>query len=210
MLTLTNIKTSRINNRINLVFSDTSYLPLFVDDLFKLKLVKGQSVTPKKLALLKEKSSYYLGREYALRQIAISPKSKKILSKKLKNFFHKRKLDCSQSKIIDNILSDLESRNLLNANDFISYFINKNKHRSQKEIIFRLHQQGIDIDFWELKKIIPDNDLTLIRKILDKKKITPKDLKDFNYRQKIMASLFRRGFNLEDIRKSIDDHLNLK
>lgn len=210
MLILTNIKTSRVNNRVNLIFSDSSYLPFFIDDVFKLNLKKGQSINSKKLNLLKEKSFYYLGREYTLRQIAISPKTQKTLSQKLKIFFRKRNPSYPSSKIIADIISELKSKKLINNDDFIYYFINKNRHRSKKEIIYRLGQQGIILDPQKLNKMIPDNDLILIQRFLNKKKINRKDMKNFNYRQKIIASLFRRGFKLENIRNVIDESFKLK
>jgi len=210
ILTLTNIKTSRVSNRVNLIFSDGSYLPFFIDDVIKLSLAKNQSVDTEKLDLIKQTSLKYLGREYALRQIAISPKTSKILIQKLKLFFQKKRTDISTQNIIDEIISELESKKLLNQDDFVSYFINKNHHRSRTEIIFRLHRQGIDLSPQFLDKILPQNDSDLIKKFLIKKKIDPKDLKNFNYRQKIMASLFRRGFNIDNIRAAIDDSLKLK
>ena len=80
MLTLTDIKTSRIPNRVNLTFSDQSYLPFFIDDVVKLSLTKNQSISPEIFDKIVSASLFYLGKEYALRQVAISPKTQKIIS----------------------------------------------------------------------------------------------------------------------------------
>ena len=216
MLQLSNIKASRITNRINLIFSDGSYLPFFIDDVVKLSLHKGQDLDDHQYDIIKDKSLLYLGKEFALRQIAISPKTEKKLELKLKIYFQKfkKKYNFSEvnsvSSIINDIISDLNSRNLLNKTDFTTYFINKNRHKSRTEILYLLAQQGIESTSFIIDQLDPKNDLELIQNYLNKKKITLQDMKDFNYRQKIMASLFRRGFKISDIKAVIDDQSNLK
>lgn len=216
MLQLSNIKASRIPNRVNLIFSDGSYLPLFIDDVVKLSLHKGQDVDDLLCQNIKDKSLIYLGREYALRQIAISPKTEKSLKLKLKLFFQKIKkkfnlnTDDSISIVIDQIITDLNSKNLLNQENFISYFINKNRHKSKTQIIYLLSQQGIEITSEITNQFTSENEQKLIEKFLNKKRVSADLLKDFNYRQKITASLFRRGFKLSDIKAAIDAILNLK
>ena len=216
MLQLSNIKASRITNRVNLIFSDGSYLPFFIDDVVKLSLHKGQEIDTTQYEIIKDKSLFYLGKEYALRQIAISPKTEKKLELKLKIYFQKFKKKYNLSdidsivSIIKDIISELNFRNLLNKTDFTTYFINKNRHKSRTEILYLLSQQGIESTPFITDQLDFKNDLKLIQKYLTKKKITPQDLKDFNYRQKIMASLFRRGFKISDIKAVIDAQSNLK
>jgi SOS response regulatory protein OraA/RecX len=213
---ISKIKASRISNRINLIFSNNSYLPLFIDDFAKLSLTKGQQLDKETLDIIFQKSSTYLGREYALRQLTSSPKSEKLLSQKLNQFFFRssKKFPFPDSfdfaSINQNIIKELKSKNFLNQDDFISYFVNKNRHKSSRQILNLLFQQGIKIDPDFLNKNLPANDLQLIKKYLDKKKIDSKDLSDFKYKQKVIASLYRRGFNLNDISSAIDDHSNLK
>lgn len=216
MLQLSNIKASRITNRVNLIFSDGSYLPLFIDDVVKLSLHKGQEIDQKLYEIITNTSLLYLGREYALRQIAISPKTEKNLKLKLKLFFQKirKKFNLitsdSISIIIDQIITNLNSKNLLNQESFVSYFINKNRHKSKTQILYLLSQQGIEINPEITNRFTLDDDQKLIEKYLNKKRVSADLLKDFNYRQKIMASLFRRGFKLSDIKAVIDGLSNLK
>jgi len=216
MLVITNIKTSRIPNRVNLVFSDQSYLPFLIDDVIKLSLTKNSPIDQSKLDLILNASLKYLGIEYALRQIAISPKTEKILTFKLKQFFKKTtqkfKLFSGYSYLatVEGIVSELNSKNLLNPANFVFYFINKNKSKSKSQIKFLLARQGIDISQFNLDQTLPDNDLSAITKFLSKKKITSKDIANFNAKSKIYASLFRRGFQMSDIKAAIDDYLKLK
>jgi SOS response regulatory protein OraA/RecX len=207
---LSNIKTSRIPNRVNLVFSDHSYLPFFIDDTVKLSLIKNSEIDPEKLNSIITASLKYLGREYALRQIAISPKSEKILSQKLRQYFFKttQKFKLFSgfpvSPIINEIISELKSKNLLNQSDFASYFVKKNKNKSQAQVKYLLQQQGINFD------VSTFDDQSAIKKILAKKKITEEIIADFKLKSKLYASLFRSGFQISDIKAAIDDYLQLK
>lgn len=207
---LTNIKTSRVPNRVNLIFSDHSYIPFFIDDTVKLSLIKNQEIDSEKLNLIIFSSLKYLGREYALRQIAISPKTEKILFQKLRQYFfratQKFKLfsNFSVSPIIEEIISDLKTKNLLNKSDFAQYFINKNKNKSKSQVKYLLQQQGIDFELSVL------DDQSAIKKILAKKRIDQKYIADFKLKSKLYASLFRSGFQVSDIKAAIDDYLQLK
>ncbi len=213
MLVLTNIKTSRIPNRVNLTFSDDSYIPFFIDDVIKLSLQKNQNIDEEKFSDIISASLSYLGREYALRQIAISPKTEKILSQKLKIFFikttrkYKHFIDFKADQIISNIITDLNSKKLLNQDDFVKSFLAKNKKKSTNQIKFLLAQKGIDTNSVDIPK---NDDLESIKRILTKKRITKEILTDFKAKNKLYASLFRQGFDISDIKAAIDELVTLQ
>jgi len=213
MLVLTNIKTSRVPNRVNLIFSDDSYLPFFIDDVFKLSLQKNQTIDEEKFSQIISAALFYLGREYALRQVAISPKTQKIISQKLKLFFlktsrkYKHFIGFRPDQIISTIIDDLNSKNLLNQNDFIKSFVAKNHRKSVNQIRFLLSQKGVDVSNLKLEKT---NDIDSIKRILAKKRLDRKILSDFQAKNKLYASLFRQGFDISDIKAAIDDYLSLQ
>jgi len=213
MLSLVNIKISRIKNRVNLVFSDGNYLPFFIDDVVRLSLVKHQELSLEKLEQIKSLALLYLGKEYALRQIAISPKTEKILSRKLKIYFlkttQKFKLlsSISRDSITNQIIGDLKTKKLLNQASFIDYFIKKNKYKSVAEIKFLLKQQGVDISSLNIPS---DNEGDSIKKILSKKHINQELMSDFSFKNKLYASLFRKGFTMSVIKTAIDEYLSLQ
>lgn len=111
------LKPSRIKNRINVLFDDGSYLPMFIDDVVKLSLKIGEEAD---ISILKNFSQNYLARDYALRQIAISPKTKKILSQKLKQKFK----DFNS----DSLLKELDK--YLDEKNYINYIQRKFKNKS--------------------------------------------------------------------------------
>jgi len=210
---LTNIKSSLIQNRVNLFFLDGSYLPFFVDDVVKLSLNKNQELDEEKLKQIKSLSLFYLGNNYSLRQIAISPKTEKILSQKLKKYFinitqkYKLLLTFPYETVIDQIITGLKEKKLLNESDYINHFIQKNKSKSVREIQFLLKHQGVNISSIDLSL---NNDKDSIKKILFKKHINMELLADFNFKNKLYASLYRKGFQISDIKTAIDEYLAIK
>ena len=130
---IASIKTSKIPNQVWITFSDSSFIPFFIDDVVKLSLTKNQEIDDSKLESIIKASLFFKGREYALRQIAISPKIDKIIHQKLRLFFQKicfkYKIKYQDiNKIINEIIDYLNSKNLLDKQSFIDYFIQKNKN----------------------------------------------------------------------------------
>ncbi len=213
MISIVNIKTSRIKNRVNLVFSDKNYLPFFIDDIVRLSLVKNQELNLEVMEKIKFLSLLYLGKEYALRQVAISPKTEKVLFYKLKNFLKRttHKFNLLSGTNIDlvarQIIDELKNKKFLDESDFVDYFIKKNKSKSIVQIKYLLQQQGVDVSKF---KISSTNEVETIKNFLIKKKFDQNLLSDYNYKNKLYASLFRKGFSVSTIKTAIDEYLSLQ
>lgn len=202
------IKSSRFPNRAYLKFDDGFFIPIFLDDLVILKLNQNQEIGEEKFNSIIKASLFYLLKESALRQIAYSPKSKNILKNKLsvslkKNLIkYKIPYNSEYRQIIDDVITKLEDQGFLNNDDFIKYFINKNKNKSWQEIDYLLKKQGFsNVSF-------KSNDKEKIKKILIKKDFSKSDFVDFHKKNKIVSSLYRKGFSFEDIKAAIDCFLN--
>ena len=114
-------------------------------------------------------------------------------------------------EIVDEAIEYVKSYKYLNddrfARDYITYHM---ETRSKTRIIQDLTGKGISKD--ELMPIIEelyveDNgeaELDQIRKLLIKKHYDP-ETSDFKDKQKIMAFLMRKGYNLSDIRRAMED-----
>lgn len=199
------IKASKIPNRVWLSFSDNSFIPFSADDVVKLSLAKNQEITEEKFNQIIQSALFFLGREYALRQIAVSPKTEKIIYQKLKIFFRKifskYKINYFQTDgLIEEIINYLQSKNLLNPQDFVAYFIKKNSKKSHQQIVYLLNQFGIDKSYLSSVKSDQSADIDKIKKIISKKKSMDK--------MKLKALLYRRGFSLFDINTAFDDQPN--
>ena len=159
---------SRINNRINIVFDDGSYLPFFIDDVVKNNLKIGNDVD---FEALKKISDNYLAYEYALRQIAISPKTETILRQKLRQKFK----DVDAENIITAVSPYLDDQK------YIEYIQRKFKHKSNREISYRLKLAGISYNCHQ-------DDQEKIKKLIQKKKNIS------------ISALISRGFAYTDIK----------
>lgn len=162
------LKASRIKNRINILFEDGSYLPLFIDDVIKKNLKIGDNI---EIDDLKKLSTEYLVREYALRQIAISPKTQKILFQKIKRKFKEFNPD--------SIITALSP--YLDDQKYIDYILKKFKQKSNREISYRLKLAGISYNCHQDEK-------EKIETILKKKKNIS------------ISALIGRGFAYDDIK----------
>ncbi|MEI8067483.1 MAG: RecX family transcriptional regulator [Candidatus Shapirobacteria bacterium] len=200
-------KNSRFPNRIYIKFSDGLLLPLFIDDLVKLSLNSGKEVSEDELNIIINLSLSYLLRDYALRQIALSPRSEKSLSQKLKKYIDGRiyKYSIPQNNLdlkdlTDQCVTKLKSQKLIRDSEYIDFFIKKYHNKSKKEIIYLLQKEGLKIDISQLKA----SDIDKIKKLIQKKKINSEKLADFKYKNKIMSYLYQKGFSIDDIKNVID------
>lgn len=214
---LISLKASKINNRLWLTFSDNSYLPFFIDDVVKLSLSKNEQIDDSRYLQILNTSLTYLAREYALRQIALSPKTEKIIKQKLSLYFKKVKAkykinhsSLNSSEIIDHAVKELIDKKLLNDQDYINYFVKRNYKKSKQQILYSLQQQGLSSDLLSEISFDQDSDQEKILHYLSKKKINIEDITDFNEKNKIKAKLYRQGFSLSDINSIFDARANFR
>lgn len=214
---LISLKASKINNRLWLTFSDNSYLPFFIDDVVKLSLSKNEQIDDSRYLQILNTSLTYLAREYALRQIALSPKTEKIIKQKLSLYFKKVKAkykinhsSLNSSEIIDHAVKELIDKKLLNDQDYINYFVKRNYKKSKQQILYSLRQQGLSSDLLSKISFDQDSDQEKILHYLSKKKINIEDITDFNEKNKIKAKLYRQGFSLSDINSIFDARANFR
>ncbi len=118
------------------------------------------------------------------------------------------------SDIVEEAINYVESYKYLDderfARDYISYHMST---RSKNRIIMDLSSKGISKELFMpiLDQIYEEEDegveFTQIRQLLEKKHYDPENT-DYKDKQKIIAFLMRRGFNMSDIRKAMDDDFN--
>ena len=216
-LLIKSIKKSAIPSRANVQLSDGNYLPLLIDDVIKLSLKKGELLDSDRLNSLIQTSFRYLIKDYALRQIASSPKTKKLLNQKISQ----KKYQLSQkyplfkevvknTLITDQVVQDIKDLGLLNDIDYAKYAINRHRTKSTQYIRHLLIQKGVNLNN------LPDDIFSQIdsskniRKYLLKKFSKPQDLADFNTKNKFISSMLRKGFTHSEVKTVIDDFLKAK
>lgn len=194
----------RTKNRVWLIFSDSSKLPFFVDDLVVLGLKTNLEISNELFEKIKVKSLYYLLYNYSLNQIALSPKISQTLAPKIRQKLHfylrKYKLSGEYIYLIDEILEKISSLNLLDENAFGEHLLRKNKKHSRQYIsrLFSFYHLSLPPGFL-------GNDVQNIKDILVKKKYASLNWAENSVKNKIIASLARKGFAYNDIKTAIDE-----
>ena len=199
----------RTKNRVWLIFSNSLKLPLYADDVFKLGLKAKQEIGDELFEKIKTSSLYYLLYNYSLNQVALSPKISQTLSPKLRQklYFYqqKYKLNGDYQFLVEEILNKLFSLNLLDEISFADYLLRKNKKRSRQYLsrLFSFYHLTLSQDN-------PEVDIQNIKEILLKKKYLSLNLSDNTVKNKLIASLLRKGFAYNDIKIVIDESIKNK
>ncbi|HBP50758.1 MAG: hypothetical protein US68_C0008G0079 [Candidatus Shapirobacteria bacterium GW2011_GWE1_38_10] len=194
----------RTNNRVWLIFSDSSKLPFYIDDLVTLGLKAGLDISEELFEKIKTASLYYLLYNYSLNQIALSPKIAQTLSPKIKQklyfYLRKYKLSGDYSSLIDQVVSKLSSLNLLDEATFSDYLLRKNKKHSRQYLsrLFSFYHLTFPQDY-------QSDDVQKIKDLLAKKKFLSINLVEDSVKNKLIASLIRKGFAYSDIKIAIDE-----
>lgn len=199
-------KISPKNSRLLwLKFSTGQLLPLSVDDYVLMGLKKNEEISDELYLQVQTNSAKFLLIEYSLKQITISPKVRKLLSQKLRLYSAKINLKFSYpsglvASLIDQVLDKMDSLGLLNETKFVDYFVRRHHRQSAAQINYQLHQLGID------QSISPEDEINQLKLILQKK-YHPVDFSSYLQKNKIISSLYRKGFALRNIETAIDDFL---
>lgn len=198
------ISPSRHPPKVWLKFSNDNLLPFKLDDVVTLGLKKFADLNDEILEKIYQTSLKFVLLEYALRQVAISPKTEKVILPKLKQKlsyliqkYHYP--ESNYSFLIDEILEYLKTNDLLKKDEYKRYLINKSKHKSKMEISYLLRSQGLNSS----PDDVPD-DLPKIR-LLVQKKLKNINLADSESRFKLISALTRKGFALNEVKSVIDE-----
>jgi len=203
---LLQIRKSKSPEKIYLLFDNGGLLPLKLDDYVLEKLKSGQEITNPLFDRLSVLSLTYLLKNYALNQIAISPKIETILRPKLLRqisyYFHKFSFaSIDTSPIIADILDYLNQKKLLDPATYASYLIRRHRGKSENYLrqLFFHHHLDTSLLFGSV------NDPDQIRKLINKKtKSLPKPM-DFKTKTRLIGFLLRNGFAYSDIKTVIDE-----
>lgn len=205
---LTKISPSRSPGSCWLVFEDKHFLFFNLDDVVRYHLKSRQ--TPPDYPLLEQLSLYHLLLNYALRQIALSPKPQKLISQKLhqKAIFYQKKYKFSTSPDISQTISQLilflNSRKLLDDNQFVAYFVKKHSRKSRLYIQLALRKLGIDSSL--IASLPPEDETALIALVQKKIPLNYLSL-DRKLQLRLLSSFVRKGFAYNKVKLAIDDYL---
>lgn len=210
---ITAIKQTRSSNSVILVFKNGSILPFSPDDVVAMGIKKYEELSSDFLREIYQKSINHQLWEYSLRQLLIISRPEKIITQKLKKYsqkiIHLANIQdnlVDVSPIIDKIIFRLKNMGILNNSVYAAGFVRKSHNKSKRQIIMELNRKGVGQSD-QLLAVSELNDQDKIKKFFEKKKYTVKNFSDWKEKNKIIASLYRRGFALSDIKSVIDDLL---
>jgi regulatory protein len=142
------------------------------------------------------KIEYRLAKAYAIKRLAAMSMPSSTLEQSLK-----KKLVSIDT--IDKILRELESLGYLNDEEWIKSFVRVQlrKKRGPKAILAKLAAKGLPSETIEehAKQLVVEQDQTSVIQDLLKTKYKHKNLSDYREKQKVLASLVRRGYDISDI-----------
>lgn len=202
---IVSVSPSRRNNRLLwLKLSDGSLYPFSADDYVLLGLKKTENLTDDQVLNIQTHSARFMLLEYSYRQIGISPKVRYLLLQKLRQYHLRLNQkyhypDGLVIGLIEEVLDKIDSQGLLDENQFVNYYVRRHSKQSSAQIKFHLRQLGLDP---AIKESDEKDKITMILN----KKYPHVNFSDFKSRQKVVASLYRKGFALSDIKTAIDDY----
>jgi SOS response regulatory protein OraA/RecX len=179
-------------------------LPFFADDVIILGLKIGLDINDELYFKIKNAALYYLLYNYSLNQIALSPKISQVLSPKIRQklYFYQKKyqIDGDFAYLTDQINDKLSSLNLLDDAAFTNHLLRKNQRHSRQYL-----SQLFSYYHLKLPETYSNHDVESIKNILLKKNLQSLNLSEPAVKNKLFASLMRKGFAYADIKNVIDE-----
>jgi len=198
---LLQIKKARSSDKVWLNFDDGSFIPFKIDDVVIEKLKTNQEVDFNRIC---ELSLKFILNNYALRQIAISPKIGQILIPKLKSQSHYyikkyRFPNINPDQIIKDTVNYLEEKQWLNKNIYANYLLKKHHKKSKRYLEQLFSSYHLD------KSLLLNNDKDNLKNLLLKKISKLPNPLEFKTKSKLMQSMIQKGFAYSDIKSVIDE-----
>lgn len=195
------IKKSLSSDKVWLTFDNGNFIPFKIDDVVIYKIKTGIEVDYNFLSQLSLK---FLLNNYALRQIAISPKIGEILIPKLKNqarYYQKKYSypDIDSSQIISEIINYLDEKKWLDKVAYAKFLIKKHYKKSKRYLDQLFSFYHLD------KSLLTNNDKENLKSLLLKKNSKLSNPLDFKTKNKLIQSMVQKGFAYFDIKSTIDE-----
>lgn len=201
---------------IVLIINDVRYR-LAVEAWAEKKFKKGGELTETDFDFIVNESLKWLAKDYILRQLGISQKSKVVLKSKTKikilNWLKENKIEFETDRLeelIDIELNKLEENKIIDDNQYVANFINKSKRKSNRQIEYELKNKGISGDVVRQALAERENGEEEVIRNLISKKLKNNNKLSFGERGKLIASLIRRGFSIDKVKSLIDERVKKK
>ena len=188
------------NKKNKILLDNDTFFYLYDSEIKKLDLHEKNEIDPVLYNVIFEEYLFARAKKKALAILDKTMSSKEQIRTKLR-----RNDFCDE--VIDKVISLLEEYNLLNDYEYAKAYISSYQNKkSIRELKFELQKRGIDRDIIEeLVSNIDSSEMEianiekLVRKYRDSEGNIP-----IEKRQKIMASLYRKGYDKNNILRVLD------
>lgn len=193
---------SRTKNRI--ILEDMEPIVLYKADMRRYKIEEGIELQNKQIDVFMQELLPNRAKDRCMKLLQNKDYTEEEIRKKLVNDGYPR-------PIIEDTIQYLYGYHFLNDERYVKlYYQSRNMRKSKKHIILDLQQKGISKDMIEhvLEQISETDseggDKYCIQKLLTKKKYNDSSF-SYEEKEKIRASLYRQGFQIDDINQCMRD-----
>lgn len=187
-------KINPIRKLVFLTFSDGSSFPISLDDHLR----------HLSTANLPSASLSFLLQNYALRQLALSPRSEKVLRLKLRRHYYlltrryRYFSPPSVDEIVPAVLQKIKSLNLIDPTSYIEHLIHRHSDKSARHLIYLLRQSGVSpSDLSPYLSSLSRADSEKVKRLVARKSnLSP---------NKLYPWLIRKGFPQDLVKTIIDE-----
>lgn len=194
---------SRKSDKIKVYIDGDYTFPLYQSDIRSLDLEEGMELSEEIIERLLESIIFPRAKQKAMDLLKFQDRTEHELRIKLKDQLYPQ-------DIINRTIEYVLSYGYLDDARYASFYIKLRKERKSRKIInYELIKKGIDRDLLErifieeYQSNEEDPELTAIKKIVFKFTQNPKEL-NWEEKQKIIAKLCRKGFDLTIIKRVMD------
>lgn len=195
----------KVNKSRVKVFIDGEYaFPLYNKDIILYQLEEGKEISEEIYESIKEEVVFYRSKLKAMSLLMTMDRTEFELIQKLKRLGY-------PDDVIDKTIAYLHSYGYINDNRYASAHINARKYNKSKLVLeMELLKKGINKDIIEetiktqysSEENSEDPEILAIKKAISKKRV---DIDNITWedKQKLIASLYRKGFSIDKINQLI-------
>lgn len=193
-------KLEKIDKKRTKVYIDYEYaFLLYPSDIRKYKIEEEQEITVEIYEEILEDTIYRRAKQKALAILKFMDRSESELAAKLKMAHY-------TEEIVNRTIEYVRSYHYIDDERYATnYIVSRKDTKSRKQIQMELLHKGISKEVIEnIFPKNPDNDKEALKKAIRKKTDNIENL-SMEQKQKLFASLYRKGFSYEDIARFLTD-----
>lgn len=188
-------------SKLNIYIDGEYAFFLYQKDINQYHLKEGMELNPELYEEIREEIVLYRAKQKALSLLKFMDRTKQQLKRKLKEAGY-------SEDIVESAIAYIDSFGYLSDERYASVYIRERKHRKSKLALkVELSQKGVPNEIIEQvfereyqEEAEDDPEMIAIKKSIAKKKLNLGSL-SWEEKQKIIASLYRKGFELDKINK---------